>query len=279
MSLDNKEKALLEFISKFDTVMVALSGGLDSSTVLWASIKALGPDKVWAATSSSYSLPAGEKEEALRIAKEVGLKEDHHIIVATSEMDNPNYAENSVERCYFCKRELYTMLSTITQAKKIGVIFDGANVSDIGDFRPGYRAAQEKGVVSPLMEAGFIKEEVRELARKYDLSFSEKPAAACLASRIPYGTRVTPERLTLVDNAEQAVRDLGFFGIRIRFHGPVARLEVREEDIGRIFSDGIRDKLVAGIKNAGFKYVALDLEGYRTGSLNAEITAERKSDG
>lgn len=279
MSLDNKEKVLLEFIRKYDRVMVALSGGLDSSTVLWASIKALGSDKVWAATSSSHSLPAGEREEAIRIAHEVGLKDDHHIIVATSEMDNPNYAENSVERCYFCKQELYSMLTTIAQAKNISAIFDGANVSDKGDFRPGYRAAQENGVVSPLLEAGFLKREVRELARNYDLSFSEKPAAACLASRIPYGTRVTPERLMKVDNAEKAVRDLGFFGIRVRFHGPVARLEVREDDIGRILSDGIRDKLVAGIKNAGFKYVALDLEGYRTGSLNAEIPAERKSDG
>lgn len=272
MSLESKEKALLEYFGQYETVIVALSGGLDSSTVLFAAVKALGPDKVWAATSNSQSLPSGERDEAAKIAREVGLHDDHHLIVTTAEMDNPEYFENSVERCYYCKHELYTMLETIKKGKGIDVIMDGANVSDRGDFRPGYRAAQEMGVVSPLNEAGFLKEEVRELARKYNLSFSEKPAAACLASRIPYGTRVTPERLLQVDRAETVVKELGFKGARIRYHGSVARLEVRSEDLNSILEDGVRDKLVTGIKKAGFRFVALDLEGYRTGSLNAEIT-------
>ncbi len=279
MSPDNKEKALLDFIRKYRSVMVAFSGGLDSSTVLWASVKALGPDKVWAATSYSDSLPKDEQGETERIVKEIGLKRDHHLIVKTAEMENPNYYENSIQRCYFCKHELYTMLGTIKQAKNIEVIFDGANVSDKGDYRPGYRAAMELGVVSPLLEAEYTKDDIRELARKYNLSFSDKPAAACLASRIPYGTRITPEMLSQVDAAEKAVKELGFEGFRVRFHGPVARLEVREKDIDLILSDGIREKLVTGIKKAGFKFVALDLEGYRTGSLNAAIPAERKSDG
>ncbi|MCP4704549.1 MAG: ATP-dependent sacrificial sulfur transferase LarE [candidate division Zixibacteria bacterium] len=267
-SIENKEAKLLEFIRQYKTVLVAFSGGLDSTMVLWASIKALGADNVYASTSESASFASGEGEESKKFAIEVGLKSDRHIFITTDEMDNPDYQKNPSNRCYFCKSELFTKLQTIANKYKVEVIFDGSNASDVGDYRPGRQAAEELNVASPLLEAGLSKEELRVLARKYNLSFAEKPAAACLSSRFPYGTKITFERLKQVDQAEVVLHQLGFKGFRVRYHNEVARLEFKPEDISRAMEPEIREKIILGIKSSGFKFVAVDLEGYSTGSLN-----------
>jgi len=274
--IESKEKELLEFIGKFKSVLVAFSGGLDSSVVLWASIKALGAENVLAVTSESASFASSEGISAREAAREVGLPPDRHIFIRTEEMNNPDYVKNPSNRCYYCKSELFSQLKKIAEQKNIEAVFDGANVSDNSDFRPGQRAAQRLEIVSPLKEGGFDKEMLRELARKYELSFAERPAAACLASRIPYGTRITVERLKKVETAEAAVRAMGFEGFRVRYHGEVARLELRPDDIKSVIDNGTREKLVTEIKKAGFKFVALDLEGYRTGSLNRMLTEGEK---
>jgi uncharacterized protein len=278
MTIEEKENSLLEFIGMYKSALVAYSGGLDSALVLWASVKSLGPDKIWAVTSNSESYASGECEEARRIAGEIGFPDSHHIIIKTGEMENPDYVNNPVNRCFHCKSELFSRLTEIAKDKGIDVIFDGSNASDQEDFRPGRQAALENRVVSPLLEASLDKDEIRQIAARNNLSFSDKPAAACLASRFPYGTAITIEGLSQVDKAEEAIKKLGFKGFRVRFHGSVARLELAPEDIPKIFQNGLKDQIVREIKNAGFKYVALDLEGYRTGSLNEVLSGEGKND-
>ena len=276
MILAEKEKGLLDFIGRYKSVLVAYSGGLDSAMVLWASLKALDRERVWAVTSYSESYPSGEREEAEKIADELGLPKERLLFITTKEIADPNYLRNAPDRCYFCKAELFSELMRMARELGAEVIFDGSNISDIGDYRPGRKAAEERRVLSPFVEVGLGKEELRQLARKYNLSFSEKPAAACLASRIPYGIEVTPERLRQIDDAEKGISALGFAGFRVRYHYDVARLEFRPEDIARVFDDGVRNKLVEAVKKAGFHYVALDLEGYRRGSLNRTLNAGEK---
>ncbi len=271
ISPETKEQKLFEIIGRYKNALVAFSGGLDSAIVLWASVKVLGKDNVWAVTSNSDSLPEEEEKEARRLAQEIGLPDERHLIITTEEINNPDYKKNPINRCYFCKQELFDKLKAMSSQLKAEAVFDGSNLSDTGDYRPGRQAAEEFQIVSPLLEAELDKNELREMARKYNLSFAEKPAAACLASRIPYGIEVTPERLHQIDMAETALRRLGFSGFRVRYHNEVARLELRPEDIVRVLENGIKDKIIDAIKKAGFKYVALDLEGYRQGSLNQNI--------
>ncbi|SYZ74586.1 conserved hypothetical protein [Candidatus Zixiibacteriota bacterium] len=276
MPLESKERKLFEIIGRYKNALVAFSGGLDSAIVLWASVKALGHDNVWAVTSNSASLPEDEEREARLLAGEIGLPAEKHIIITTDEINDPNYRQNPIDRCYFCKKELFDKLKELSSQLGAEVVFDGANLSDLGDYRPGRKAAEEFQVVSPLLEAELTKDDLRGLARKYKLSFSEKPAAACLASRIPHGTEVTKERLRQIDTAESALRKLGFTGFRVRYHNDVARLEFRPEDIIRVLENGVKDKIVAEMKKAGFRYVALDLEGYRQGSLNQNLKSGEK---
>jgi len=266
--LDSKEKSLQDFIQLFKTVMVAYSGGLDSSLLLFMTLKTLGPERTWGVTSVSASLAADEKDAADKIAVEIGLPAERHILIKTNEMSDPRYVSNNPDRCYFCKTELFSHLRKLAVDKNVDVIFDGTNLSDLSDYRPGRAAANEKKIVSPFVETGFTKEDVRVLARKYGLTFSEKPATPCLASRIPYGTEVTIERLRQIEAAELALRELGFKGFRVRYHHDVARLELSQNDILRIFENGVRQKIIDAIKNAGFRYASIDLEGYRQGSLN-----------
>ncbi len=267
----NNQDRLIEFIKQYDNALVAYSGGLDSALVLWASIKALGVKNVLAATSLSESYATGEKDSALKIANELGLPENRRRFIVTREIDNENYVKNPTDRCYWCKHTLYTELSIIAKKENMSVIFDGTNLSDTIDYRPGLKAAREEHIVSPLRETGLTKDDIRRIARDNDLSFAEKPAAACLASRIPYGTSITPERLRMIDKAETAVREAGFNGFRVRYHNDVARLELRPEDLPRLLGKGVKEILIEKIKKAGFKYVAVDLEGYRTGSMNEAI--------
>lgn len=272
----NNQDRLIDFIRQYKTALVAYSGGLDSSLVLWASIKALGRDHVLAATALSQSYASGELEAARKIAAELGLPENRHRLIVTREMDNENYVKNPTDRCYWCKLTLFTELTAVAKRENADAIFDGTNLSDAGDYRPGLKAAREMHVISPLRESGLTRDDVRRIARDNKLSCAEKPATACLASRIPYGISITPERLRMIDLAETAVREVGFRGFRVRYHHDVARLELQPDDLPRLLEAGIKDILIRKIKEAGFKYVAVDLEGYRTGSLNEAIGKDGK---
>jgi uncharacterized protein len=263
-SIDHKMAELERWLCECESVLVAFSGGVDSTLVLRAAVEALD-DRVLAVTGRSLSVPDWELEEAKELAATMGAR---HRILDTEELFDPRYAANSSDRCYFCKSELFTKLEPIRVAEELAVVIDGTNADDLGDHRPGMRARQEQGIRSPLVEVGLTKEEVREISRRFGLPTAEKPAFACLASRFPYGTPVTAGGLKKVAAAEDGVRRLGFRQFRVRHHGDVARLELGPSEIDRALDREIRAKLVQGLKAAGYRWVALDLEGYRTGSLN-----------
>lgn len=223
----------------------------------------------------SPSYPEDEKNEAIKFAHDLGLPEKNFKMIETNEIDIPEYQANSFDRCFHCKNELYGKLKQLADEFGCEAVADGFNKSDFGDFRPGHDAAKKYGVISPLAEAGLDKEDIREVARKNNLSLADKPASACLASRIPFGSPVTIEKLTQIDKAEAALKKFGFSGHRIRHHGEIARLELREDDFSKISND-TRDKIAALVKAAGFKYVTLDLEGYRQGTFNPDRTSKAK---
>jgi uncharacterized protein len=242
--------------------LVAFSGGVDSTLVLAVARQALG-DRVVALTAVSASLPAAERTEARALAARLGAR---HLEVASREADDPRYVENGEDRCYHCKRALYRLCREVAVAEGLAVVLDGFNADDRRDHRPGHRAAEEAGVLSPLAEAGLTKPEVRALSEALGLPTWDKPALACLASRIPYGTPVTAARLGQVERAEAAVRALGLRCFRVRHHGEVARLEVAEEELPAAFA--LRAELARAIRSAGFGAAALDLEPFRSGRMN-----------
>jgi uncharacterized protein len=244
--------------------VVCFSGGVDSSYLLAEAVGVLG-DGALALTAVSPSLAPEEGADARRLAQELGAR---HLLVETHELDDPRYAANPVNRCYFCKTEMYG--TAVTHAGRLGIahILDGFNVDDRGDHRPGRKAAHEYGVRSPLDELGFTKAEIREGARRLDLPVWDKPALACLSSRFPYGTRITPERLTQVARCERVLRRLGFRIYRVRYHGEMARIEVGSEELARLAAGEVREEVLRQFRAAGFRYVTADLQGYRTGSLN-----------
>jgi pyridinium-3,5-biscarboxylic acid mononucleotide sulfurtransferase len=244
------------------SVVVAYSGGLDSAFVLAVAHEVLG-DKALALTAVSPSLPRREREDAVRIARAIGAR---HELVESSEIHNPSYASNPSNRCFHCKSELYTLTDRRQRELGFACVVNGTNVDDLGDYRPGLEAARLAGVRSPLLEAELRKDEVRELARALALDFWDKPAAACLSSRIPYGTAVTPERLQRVEQLEDALHALGLRQVRVRFHDELARIEVAQAEMDRAFA--ARDAITRAGKAAGFTFVTLDLAGYKTGSLN-----------
>ncbi len=256
-----------------ESVVVAFSGGVDSSVLLALAIEALGRDRVVAVTGDSRSLPAGELGETRRIATALGA---HHEVVPTREMERPAYVANGGDRCYHCRSELFDVLTDLAKKRGMARIVYGAIADDLGDDRPGMRAAEDRGVVAPLLEAGLTKIEVRRLATKFELDVDTKPAAACLSSRIPVGTLVTETRLAEIDQAERALRDLGFVQLRVRHHGEIARIELDEAGLERIHDPELRKAAVAQVRLAGFRYVVLDLEGYRSGSLNVVSGAGRE---
>lgn len=271
-ALEHKITALRDWLRQLDRVVVCFSGGVDSSYLLAEAVAVLG-DRAWALTAVSPSLAPEEGAEARRLAERLGAR---HLLVDTYELDDPRYAENPVNRCYFCKTEVYG--KAVDAARRLGVphVIDGFNVDDRGDYRPGRQAAREQGVRSPLDELGFTKADIREAARRLDLPVWDKPALACLSSRFPYGTAITPARLTQVARSERLVRALGFRVVRVRYHGPVARIEVLPEDIDRLSAPDVWPTVVDGLRDAGFEQVEVDPAGYRTGSLNQLAAAEAR---
>ena len=266
-----KRDKLLETIKGYGPCAVAFSGGIDSTVVAKAAQLALGAGAV-AVTGSSASLAAGELVEARRLAELIGIR---HEIVETDEFANPQYVQNAPDRCYHCKTELYTHLERIAPRLGVEVILNGANLDDLGDYRPGMKAAGEHRVESPLADCGFHKADVRALAALWELPTWDKPATPCLSSRVAYGEEVTPERLAMIDQAERFLRERGLGVLRVRYHkGDVARLEVPLEAIGRLCEVELRESVVGRLKELGFKYVTLDLEGFRSGSLNALVGIE-----
>jgi uncharacterized protein len=274
--LTAKRDALLELIGGYESCAVAFSGGIDSTVVAKAAQLALGPRAV-AVTGTSASLAAGELEEARELARLIGIR---HEVIATDEFSNPDYLRNAPDRCYHCKTELYTQIEGLAERLGVAVVLNGANLDDLGDYRPGMNAAAEHGVASPLAECGFRKGDVRALAAEWELPTWDKPAAPCLSSRVAYGQEVTPERLAMIDQAEQFLREVGLRMLRVRYHGgDVARLEVPLDALAKLCDATLREQLVARLKSIGFKYVTLDLEGFRSGSLNALVPIESLSQG
>lgn len=269
-SVAAKRDRLLELLRGFGSCAVAFSGGLDSAVLAKAAQLALG-DRAVAVTGVSASLAAGELEACRQLARQIGIR---HEIVLTDELANPQYQSNQPDRCYHCKTELFTQVEKVAQKLGMAVLADGSNQDDHGEHRPGLRAAKDRQVRSPLAECGFSKEELRALAAWWALPVWDKPATPCLSSRIAYGERVTAERLAMIDQAEQFLRAHGFQPLRVRYHrGDMARIEVSPDAIPKFLDPTFRREVVERLKAIGFKYVSLDLEGFRSGSLNQLIPA------
>jgi uncharacterized protein len=258
-----KEHALERTLSSLGAVIVAFSGGVDSAYLACVAHRTLG-DRAWAVTADSASYPEHHRSLAVRVADAFGLQ---HELVRTGELEQPEYRANPTNRCYFCKRELYTHLSRLA-AERGAVVIDGNNADDRGDYRPGRQAAREFGVRSPLDEVNLAKDEIRALSRRAGLPTWDEPASACLSSRIPYHTEVTDEKLRMIERAEEALRRLGFRVCRVRHHDDLARVEIAREEMPRAIDTGMSAAIVRDVKAAGYRYVTLDLQGYRTGSLN-----------
>jgi len=266
-----KRDRLLELLRSFGSCAVAYSGGLDSTVLAKAARLALG-ERAVAVTGVSASLAVGELDAAKELARQVGIR---HEAIETGELSLPQYQENTANRCYYCKNELFAQVEQIARRTDAAVVVDGSNRDDHGEHRPGMRAARDRKVRSPLAECGFTKEEIRRLAEHWEIPTWDKPATPCLSSRIAYGEKVTPERLAMVDRAERFLRERGFAPLRVRYHkGDVARIEVSAEQLARITEEQFRGEVVDYLKSVGFKYVSLDLEGFRSGSLNAVLPVE-----
>jgi uncharacterized protein len=263
LSLDGKVDGCRCVLAETGRVVVAFSAGVDSTLLLALAVEVLGRENVLAAIGVSPSLPEAELQAARELSAQVGAE---LVEIATGELDNPNYASNPAERCYYCKADLFDRLAELARQRGFDAVASGANADDAGDFRPGLAAGRELGVRNPLMEAGLTKADVRELSRRMGLPTWDKPAMACLASRIPYGERITADRLRRVELAESQLQTLGFRACRVRDHNTLARIEVPVEDFDRLLA--MRGELVGRLKSLGFTYVSMDLRGLRTGSMN-----------
>lgn len=263
-SLQSKQDRLFEILSGLGEVLVAYSGGTDSAYLAWAANETLG-ERAVAITADSPSIPESHKRDAAEYARVCGFR---HELIPTFEFENPDYVKNDKDRCFHCKDELFVRMEAISAERGVPNIVYGVNKDDLGDYRPGQRAAKIHEVKAPLVEAGLTKAEIRELSRQAGLPFWDRPAAACLSSRIPYGTPVTKEVIRTVENGEEAMKDLGFRQFRVRYHGELVRIEIAREELAKALDLEMAGRLTAIFKPLGFHYVTLDLEGYRQGSLN-----------
>lgn len=272
MQLDSKFTKLQDILAEMGSAVVAFSGGVDSTFLLQTARDVLGIDRVIALTATSPTYPSHEFNESVKLAKGLGVRQ---VVVDSNELDIPGFADNPPRRCYHCKKELFEIC--LDKARELGYseVLDGSNLDDLSDYRPGRQAASELKVRSPLLEAGLSKEDIRELSRRSGLETAEKQPFACLASRFPYGTRITAERLQQIDRCESFMRQKGFHTFRVRYHDDTARIEVALDELSRIIDDKMRTELLAEFKAAGFTYVALDLQGYRTGSMNEGAALEQ----
>ena len=264
LSAGEKELRLQKQLAEFPSVIVALSGGADSAYLAWAAHHTLG-ERALSVTALSPSYSAHDRAVVEEFVRQLGVR---HEFIETHEMENPKYRANAADRCYFCKDELFSVLDVMAQERGFAAVAYGVNADDALDFRPGHRAATEHRVLAPLLDARLHKAEIRLLSQRAGLPTWDRPASACLSSRLPYGTEVTPERLALVERAEAALRELGFRQFRVRLHEKLARVEIAPEEMPRAMSPEMSASIAARLKAAGFTYVALDLEGYRQGSLN-----------
>jgi uncharacterized protein len=268
MTLDGKQQRLRDILRECGSVVVGYSGGVDSVFLARVATEVLGPENVLAVTGKSDSIASWMEDTAREVAERFGIP---WLEIETREMHDPRYAANPSNRCYYCKSELWSRLGEVARERGYAVVLDGSNADDVGDHRPGAVAARENGVRSPLLEAGLTKAEIRKWSRALGLPTWDQPAAPCLASRLPYGLAVTPQRLRQVEAAELALRALGFRDFRVRHHDTVARLEVSPAEVGRVAP--LRAQILEGVRRAGFARVLLDLQGYRRGALNEGLPA------
>jgi pyridinium-3,5-biscarboxylic acid mononucleotide sulfurtransferase len=275
MTAQEKYARLLEVLRSLDSVVVAFSGGVDSTFLARAADEALG-ERALLVTADSETYPASELEAAKELARSLGMR---HLVVQTRELENPDYAKNPTNRCFFCKEELFTTLAPIAEREGYRHLVYGANTDDLGDHRPGMESARQRDVRAPLIEAGLGKAEIRELSRALGLSTWDKPSFACLSSRFQYGDRITAEKLRQVDAAEEFVRALGFRQFRVRHHDRLARLEIPLEDLPKLWEDGRRETILKRFRELGYLYVTIDLAGFQSGSANLLLNLKRNSGG
>jgi uncharacterized protein len=267
-TVHDRDAALGARLRALGSVVIAYSGGVDSAFLAWKATRELGP-RALCVTADSPSYPERHRAMAISIARQFEFR---HEIITTAELDRPEYRANGPDRCYHCKHELFSALAALTRDRGFDAVADGNNADDRGDYRPGRRAAREFGVVSPLDDVGMTKADIRELSRAAGLPCWDEPASACLSSRIPYFSEVTEEKLRVIEAAETAIRGLGFRILRVRHHGEVARIELAREEMPRALDPEIADAIDRALRGLGFKFVTIDLKGYRLGSLNEAIT-------
>jgi len=267
-----KLENLKESIRRMGSLAVAYSGGVDSTFLLKVAHDVLDANVI-AVTARSSTYPEREFREATDFAKKIGVR---HRVIVSEELDIEGFSDNPVDRCYFCKRELFTKILDVAKQSGLKYVADGSNIDDLGDYRPGMKAVKELGVVCPLKEAGMGKDDIRILSKEMNLPTWDKPAFACLSSRFPYGQKITREKLEVIDKTEQFLMDLGFRQVRVRHHGDMARIEVSAEERRKIFDTDLMDRIHEKFRQFGFAYVALDLKGYRTGSMNEVIDTGKK---
>ncbi|WP_026882992.1 ATP-dependent sacrificial sulfur transferase LarE [Clostridium akagii] len=274
MLLQEKFEALKDSIRKSGSAAIAFSGGVDSTFLVRVTHDILG-DKMVAVTATSSTYPERELNEAIKYAGDMGVK---HLIISSEELDIEGFASNPKNRCYFCKKELFTKIGKVAEENGMEYVFDGSNLDDNGDYRPGMKAARELKVISPLKEANLTKADIRELSKELGLPTWNKPSFACLSSRFPYGKKITIPKLKMVDEAEQFLIDMGITQVRVRHHGEIARIEVSPEERVKFFNTKVMDKIGDKFKKIGFTYVTLDILGYRTGSMNEVLSVEEKTE-